>query len=263
MVNDVSRAFSCAPARRHVFAELAEEDEDGDEDEEVGEDKNLEDWNEDATKRRREAKVRLEARPKVEFCRMKCGSSCCEGEVKNLDAFERAENQGVNNVDQYEGKWELLEATVDSGAADTVGPKALAEWIAIQETEASKTGLQYNAAEGSIIKKLGEKELSVVNENGIPGRITVQIGDKINKLLAAVSKIGHAGNKVTFFDDDGCHRIVNKRSGVETRMREVNGTFKMDLWVWNPKGGAKRGEDSPIGSVRQAGEVGFQRQGRH
>ena len=55
----------------------------------------------------------------------------------------------------------------------------------------------------------------------------------------------------TFFDDDGCHRIINKKSGVETKMREVNGTFKMDLWTWNPKGGEKKTE-----------EAGFQRQGK-
>ena len=94
---------------------------------------------------------------------------------KNLDAFERAENQAIDNLNQYEGRWEVIEATVDSGAADTVGPQELAEWVTIQETEASKGGLQYNAAEGSVIKNLGEKELCVINEDGVPGLSLIHI----------------------------------------------------------------------------------------
>ena len=83
-------------------------------------------------------------------------------------------------------------------------------------------------------QNMGEKELSVVNDLGVPGRITIQICHKTNKLLAAVSKIGQAGNKITFFDDDGEHRVTNKRTGAVTPMVEKDGTFKMNLWVWNP-----------------------------
>mgnify|MGYP003331822944 CR=1 FL=1 len=116
-------------------------------------------------------------------------------------------------MNQHEGKWEVIEGTVDSGAADTVGPDIIAEWVATRETKTSKNGLRYNAAEGSEIKNIREKELSVVNDLGEPGRTTIQIGDKINKLLAAVSKLEHAGNKITFFHDDGKHRIVIRALG--------------------------------------------------
>ena len=95
---------------------------------------------------------------------------------------------------------------------------------------------------------MGEKELSVVNDLGAPGKITVQIGDKINKLLAAVSRIGQAGNTITFYDDDDKHRIVNKATGEVTEMTDKNGTFKMDLWMWNPEA---------------EGAEGFQRPGKH
>ena len=125
---------------------------------------------------------------------------------------------------------------MDSGAADTVANEGLTPWIPVKETEASKAGLQYNAANNGIIKNLGEKDLDVLNDNFIPGGITVQICDKVNKFLAAVSQIGKAGNKITFFDDDGKHRIVNKTTWEETPMFEENGTFHMNLWVWNPEG---------------------------
>ena len=174
-------------------------------------------------------------------CGNQCVENCCQNENKSIDILEVVKGPSIGNV-STEGKWEKIEATVDSGAADTVGPNSIAEWMKPTETKASKAGLRYNAAEGSEIKNMGEKELNVVNDLGAAGKITVQIGDKINKLLAAVSKIGHAGNKITFFDDDGCHRIVNKASGVETKMHEVNGTFKMPLWVWNPKGCGKQSE---------------------
>ena len=34
------------------------------------------------------------------------------------------------------GTSEVLEATVDSGAADTVGPEEIAEWVKTKETKA-------------------------------------------------------------------------------------------------------------------------------
>ena len=74
--------------------------------------------------------------------------------------------------------------------------------------------------------------------------------DKVNKFLAAVSKIGKAGNKIKFFDDDGEHRITNKTTGEVTPMFEKDGTFKMNLWVWNPNG------------KPEAADAGFRGQGK-
>ena len=41
---------------------------------------------------------------------------------------------------------------------------------------------------------------------------------------------------MTFYDDDDKHRITKKRTGEITEMYEKDGSFKMDLWVWNPDG---------------------------
>ena len=65
------------------------------------------------------------------------------------------------------------------------------------------------------------RSLDVVNDLFVPGKITIQVCDKVNKFLAAVSKIGKAGNKITFVDDDGEHRIPNKTAGEVTPMFEL------------------------------------------
>ena len=92
----------------------------------------------------------------------------------------------------------------------------MAPWVKIKPAKASEAGVQYNAADGGIISSLGEKELEVVNDTCVTGKITVQLCDKVNKFLVAVSKMGRAGNKIVFFDDDGQHRIVKKVTGEET-----------------------------------------------
>ena len=94
--------------------------------------------------------------------------------------------------------------------------------------------MRYNGPDGGVIKNLGERDLQIKNEQWKDGKMTMQVGDKINKLLAAVSQIGQAGNKVVFYDDDGKHRIIDKKSGETTEMYERDGTFKTDIWVWNP-----------------------------
>ena len=80
-------------------------------------------------------------------------------------------------------KLDSQEQLAIEGAADTAGPESIAEWIETKETKASKAGLRYNAAEGSIIRNVGEKDISVVNENGAPSKITGQIGDKVISCL--------------------------------------------------------------------------------
>ena len=54
---------------------------------------------------------------------------------------------------------EELVITIDSGAVDTVGPKGIAEAFPLQETEASKQGRYYRAANDSKIASHGMKEV--------------------------------------------------------------------------------------------------------
>ena len=110
-------------------------------------------------------------------------------------SLEKIKSPTVANVEEGNGCLECIEATADSRATDTVGNESIAPWLSVKPTRASEAGVQYNAADGGIINNLGGKSIDVVNDTFAPGNIAVQICDKVNKFLAAVSQIGKTGNK--------------------------------------------------------------------
>ena len=57
------------------------------------------------------------------------------------------------------GKYEMITVTADSGAADHVAPKNVASHLKIQETEASRQGVKYVAANGQKIANVGQKTI--------------------------------------------------------------------------------------------------------
>ena len=61
--------------------------------------------------------------------------------------------------------------------------------------------------------------------------MSIQVAD-VTKLLAAVSQICDAGNRVVF-DSEGSY-IENKVSGDITWLREKNGMYVLTLWVRRP-----------------------------
>ena len=58
-----------------------------------------------------------------------------------------------------EGKYEMVTVTADSGAADHVAPKSVASHLKVQETEASRQGVKYVAANGHKIANVGQKKI--------------------------------------------------------------------------------------------------------
>ncbi len=71
----------------------------------------------------------------------------------------------VNEVRASPG-WERLRIRVDSGAIDTVGPKEITGAFKMWETEMSKRGIGYVAANGSGIKNYGEKKIVGYTDDG-------------------------------------------------------------------------------------------------
>ena len=65
-----------------------------------------------------------------------------------------------------EGGWEFLEAILDSGATVTVIPPHVEKEYEAVPSEASKTGMRYEVANGEEIPNLGEKLLPVVTAKG-------------------------------------------------------------------------------------------------
>ena len=71
----------------------------------------------------------------------------------------------ICEVSKYPG-WERIRVQVDSGAIDTVAPKEVAAAFNLMETEASRKGMGFVAANGTKIKNYGEKRVIGYTDDG-------------------------------------------------------------------------------------------------
>ena len=117
--------------------------------------------------------------------------------------------------------------------------------IPLVETEASKQGKFYRAANDTKIAIHGKKNICGYTTEGTKIGIDVQIAD-VKGTLGSVRRICEAGNRVVF-DEDGSY-VENKSTGERTALIKDKGSYVLTLWV--PR------ESSP----RQ--KWPFQRQGR-
>ena len=103
--------------------------------------------------------------------------------------------------------WQYLALTVDTGAAETVIPHTLVQDHAIQETDASSNGLNYESATGDPIPNLGEQELPLLTQEGSLRAMTFQAAP-VDRALGSVERMYSSGHMVVF-DDDGSY-VLNK-----------------------------------------------------
>ena len=176
----------------------------------------------------------------IQHSRCKQGSSCMhntqgtaavvgsrhKGSICSLDR----ESKGVSicGVDQYKGMWERVPITVDSGAIDSVMPKRVATSVMIKQTEASKQGLRYRAANGTSIRNEGERDLKGYTSEGNLVDMSMQVCE-VTKPLGSVRAMLQAGNRVVF--DKGGSYIQNHATGIKTCIEDKNGAFVFDIWV--------------------------------
>ena len=73
--------------------------------------------------------------------------SCSPGSSNCIDGVT-TQDVGSIQKDTSGQEWEVIEVTLDSGACETVAPERIGNDIPIEETEASKSGLMYTAANG-------------------------------------------------------------------------------------------------------------------
>ena len=85
-------------------------------------------------------------------------SGYCRIGDEGVTILDAAMDSAVNKAN-----WEVLEATVDSGVADMVGPKQITELVDIKAAKASKTRPRDNAAENVANDNLGTGQ----NEDGV------------------------------------------------------------------------------------------------
>jgi hypothetical protein len=90
-------------------------------------------------------------------------------------------------------EWTELEVTVDSGACISVMPIASCEGIDILENELSRSGAEYEVANGATIPNLGERRCEVMTVGSLqPKRITFQVAD-VHKPLLSISGCADMG----------------------------------------------------------------------
>ena len=105
----------------------------------------------------------------------------------------------------------------------------------MRQTEASKRGLKYRAANGTAIINEGERSLKGYTNEANLVDMAMQVCE-VTKPLGSVRAMVKAGNKVVF--DEGGSYIIHKASGVKTAIEDRNGAFVFDIWV--PRGNDQR-----------------------
>ena len=124
---------------------------------------------------------------------------------------------------------------IDSGAVDTVMPLGIAKNFAITETEASKNGPGFRAANGSPIEHYVQRSIRGVGGRFQPLSLTAQVA-KVKTTLGSVHQMLKAGNRVHF--EPGNCNIEHISTGRMTRMEEKHGTFEVGIWVPSAPRGA-------------------------
>ena len=183
-----------------------------------------------------------------------CASGCCGepsaamprtfGEVplraKNgrarLSTFTEKPKQSLRPLHSNGGDdWEVIDAILDSGASVTVIPPHMAAGHPVQESAASRAGVQYEVANGEEIPNLGEKLFAVVTEEGTVRGMKPQVAD-VSKALQSVRALVRTGHLVVFGDGaDGTeHYILNRESGEVNAVRDDGFNYLLRLYVVPP-----------------------------
>ena len=174
-----------------------------------------------------------------EFGRSKCVEKVCrhqgckeesknkEKEIGSVEKVVKDKKGEVNEVNATPG-WEKVRIQIDSGAIDTVGPKSIAAAFKMRETEMSKKGIGFVAANGSSIKNYGEKVIVGYAGDGGAVSMKVQCAD-VRKVLCSVHKMNMGGNVVVL--DGEKSYMQHKESGRRTQIEYEDGQYVMYLWL--------------------------------
>ena len=94
----------------------------------------------------------------------------------------------------------------------------------------------YQSATGEPIVNVGEQGINMVTREGTVRGLTFQAAEKVNKPLAAVKIIVHAGHAVVFAPEAiGGSFILNLQSMEENKLREDEGNYLLDVWIPPPE----------------------------
>jgi len=180
-------------------------------------------WQEIVGRKTKKNRTKQEGEQVMRWCTYGCPKSCG-------DSVHDAGCKAVCEINTVEctkakaiGKGRI---TIDSGAPESVLPHDMLHEIKLQESEGSRAGVQYIAANGGKMPNLGEKRVHFKTKTGMESNVVFQV-THARKPLASVSKIVKKGNRVVF-SPTGSY-IENIDSGKKIELNEVNGTYHMDV----------------------------------
>jgi hypothetical protein len=137
-------------------------------------------------------------------------------------------NDEICSIEETSGKWVRISAGMDSCAAQTVMSRKMFPKMRIEQTEDSKNGKEYTAANGGKIKNEGQKIIPFTTVEGQELKMKVQVAE-VTRMLISASKVAKAGNIVNL-DAKNPH-VKNIKTGKVTKLRHKNGIFLLDIWV--------------------------------
>ena len=124
-----------------------------------------------------------------------------------------------------------MTSVVDSGAAESVIPEKVADWIPLEASLGFQRGTTYTSASGQVIANLGARTVHGMTNENLEVSAVYQVC-AVNKPLSSVRRITEAGNRVVFEQDGGY--ILNYETQSVTPIRMENGVYVWDLWISAP-----------------------------
>ena len=122
-----------------------------------------------------------------------------------------------------EESFERLEATVDSGAADTAIPLELfGAYLDLQ-----KSSVVFNAAGGHTVPSHGRATVGILTESGTYREISGELA-AVRKLLISVYRLVQAGHDVHFTKERAW--IHHRVTGEDIELEEKNGVYVMPIF---------------------------------
>ena len=125
--------------------------------------------------------------------------------------------------------------TMDSGAGNSVMPRRMViKKDEIRESEGSKNGVHYVAANNGRIPNEGEYDLKFNTVEGHEQWLTFQIAE-VNKALCSISSLVDEDYKIVFDKntktDQDTSYMIHKETGVITRFRRARNVWVLDAFV--------------------------------
>ena len=115
---------------------------------------------------------------------------------------------------------------IDSGTGESVCP--VDAFPSYETRKLAKTGLTYTAAGGQSLINVGEKRPEF-KTNGIDAWMTFQAATKVQRPLAAATRITEKGNRVLLDGAGSESYIQNKQTGKNIPLSIENGVYMMQM----------------------------------